>query len=381
MKHSGVPIADCLSQNVQAESALEDETINVTVTTISMSQEGKINQIKCETSKDLSLVKLAKVVQTGLPDQCTEIDPDLHALWIHRWNLSIMDGVVMNGTRIVIPWSLQDEYLRFLHTGHFGISKCQTRAKSTVYWPRIDKDITNLIGHCDTCRQVQHAPPSYDEHSVEACYPNHIFGSDIANVDGKPHVVVVDYYLFFIYERLMPDMSSETLILAIKTIFSESGVQNVLITNNGRQYCSEGFKEFRLEWSSVHKTSSPYYPKRNLYTERAVGVVKEVYSKCKDDFLLGLLIHWSTPSLYSNSAKSPAELFLSRKIATNIPYIPFGTAAQMQCPRSDDHHDHECRFNPNDGDSCYVAGVDGHRYHHNKHDLTLPQVLLKSSRC
>ena len=69
MKHDGVPVVDCLSWNVQVESALEDETINVTVAAISMFQEGKINQIKCETSKDLTLVKLAKVVQTGWPDQ------------------------------------------------------------------------------------------------------------------------------------------------------------------------------------------------------------------------------------------------------------------------------------------------------------------------
>ena len=68
----------------------------------------------------------------------------------------------------------------------------------------------------------------------------------------------------------------------------------------------------------------------------------------------------------------------------------------MQCPRSDDH-DQECRFEPNDSDSCYVRispnenvwekglvirkvigvpdlyvmEVDGHRYHRNKRDLTL----------
>ena len=88
-------------------------------------------------------------------------------------------------------------------------------------------------------------------------------------------------------------------------------------------------------------------------------------------------------------------MFLGCKIATNIPYIPFGTAALMQHLRNDDH-DHECRFNPNDGDPCYVrvnpsenvwekglvrkvlgvpdsyvVEVDGHRYHCNKCDLTL----------
>ena len=124
----------------------------------------------------------------------------------------------MNGTCIVIPGSLHDGYLRYLHTGHFSISKFWARAKSTVYWPGIDKDITNFIGCCDTCRQVQHGHPTYDEHSVEACYPAHVFGSDIVNIDGKPHVVVVDYYSFCLYERPIPDTSSDTLILALKTI-------------------------------------------------------------------------------------------------------------------------------------------------------------------
>ena len=155
--------------------------------------------------------------------------------------------------------------MRCLHTGHFGFSKCRARAKSTVYWPSIDKDIANLIGCYETCRQVQHALTTFDEHSVEACYPTEICGSDITNIDGKPHVVVVDYYSFFLYERPMPDMSSDTLILALKTIFSESGVPNILITDNGRQYCNEEFKQFSLDWSFVQKTSSPYYPKGNSY--------------------------------------------------------------------------------------------------------------------
>ena len=280
-----------------------------------------------------------------------------------------------------------------------GSLKCWARVKSTVYWPGIDKDITNLKGCCDTCGQVQHAPPAYDEHSVEACYPSHIFGSDIGNIDGKPNVVIVDYYSFFIYKRPMPDMTSETLILALKTIFSESGVPTILISDNGHQYWSEEFKQFSLEWSFVHKMSSSYYPKGNSYAERAVGVVKEIYSKCKDEFLLGLLVHWSTPLLYPN-ANSPAELFLGHKIATNIPYVPFRTTALMQCLRNVDDHDHDKvhRFEPDDCGFCYVrinpsenvwekglvirkvigvppdsyvVEVDGDRYHRNKCDSTL----------
>ena len=83
VKHDGVPIADCLNHNVQAKTALEDETTNVTIAAISMFQEGKINQIKCETSKDLNLVALAKVIQSGWPLQHADLNSDLHASWIH----------------------------------------------------------------------------------------------------------------------------------------------------------------------------------------------------------------------------------------------------------------------------------------------------------
>ena len=143
------------------------------------------------------------------------------------------------------------------------------------------------------------------------------------------HVIVVDYFSFFIYKRPLPDMTLDTVILALKTIFSEAGVPTIPISDNGRQYCSEKFKEFSLQWSFVHKTASLYYPKGNEHTEIAIGVVKEVYTKCGDDFLLGLLVHKATPLLSSN--KSPTKLFLGHKIATNIPCVPFGMAALVHC--------------------------------------------------
>ena len=175
----------------------------------------------------------------------------------------------------------------------------------------------------------------FNKHITEACYPSHIYGTDIGNIQGKSHVIVVDYISFFIYERPLPDITLDTVILALKTIFSEAGVPTILIGDNGRQYCSEEFKEFSLQWSFVHKTASLYYPKGNGHVERAIGVIKEVYTKCGDDFLLGLLVHRATPLLSSN--KSPAELFLGRKIAANIPCIPFGMAALVHCTESPVH--------------------------------------------
>ena len=116
-------------------------------------------------------------------------------------------------------------------------------------------------------------------------------------------------------------MQSDTVILGLKMIFSESGSLEILITDNGRSFISEDFKQFAMEWSFVHKTLPPRYPKGNAYAERAAGVEKEVYSKCKDDFLLGLLVHHTTPLLYMRSKLSLAELFFGHRLASNLPII------------------------------------------------------------
>ena len=131
----------------------------MTIAVISLFQEGKLNEIKCKTAKDILLVKLSCVIQNRWPTQHADLnDAILNVFWIHRLNLSVVNGIVMTGTRLVIPKSLQAEYLRCLHTGHFGITKCQARAKSTIYWPGIDRDITNLIEGCETCKEVQYHP-------------------------------------------------------------------------------------------------------------------------------------------------------------------------------------------------------------------------------
>ena len=100
--------------------------------------------------------------------------------------------------------------------GHLGISKCRARAKITVFWPNIDWDISQLITRCEVCREHQHVPPSYEEHSVEVHFPSHIYGADLCDIDRKIHIVCVDHFSFFMWERPLPDMQSDTVILGLR---------------------------------------------------------------------------------------------------------------------------------------------------------------------
>ena len=68
-----------------------------------------------------------------------------------RTELTVEDDLLMRGNRVVIPASLQADILERLHTGHQGTTKCRQRAKESVWWPGIQKDIEDKISNCPTC--------------------------------------------------------------------------------------------------------------------------------------------------------------------------------------------------------------------------------------
>ena len=156
VRQTRVMIADCLSHIVCQDTAEDDKTLNLHVTALMMFQDGKLQDIRHQTLTDPQLVKLARIIQNGWCESRGDLDADLHTFWIHRMNMHIANGIIMNGSRIVVPKFLQQEYLQCLHMGHLGVSKCRSRAKTTVFWPDIDRDISQLIARCKVCCENQH---------------------------------------------------------------------------------------------------------------------------------------------------------------------------------------------------------------------------------
>ena len=53
----------------------------------------------------------------------------------------IEDGLILKGTRIIIPDKKGEEILKLIHEGHLGFNKCKMRAKETVYWLGISEQL------------------------------------------------------------------------------------------------------------------------------------------------------------------------------------------------------------------------------------------------
>lgn len=59
----------------------------------------------------------------------------------YRDELTVQDGLVLRGDRIVIPVALRRDVKERIHAGHMGINSCIRRARDLVYWPGMAKDI------------------------------------------------------------------------------------------------------------------------------------------------------------------------------------------------------------------------------------------------
>ena len=76
----------------------------------------------------------------------------VHKDLVNAGELSIIDGIVVKGNRIIIPLKFQPELLSLLHDdSYLGIDKCIQRAKGSVYWPSISEDIKSIFNKCEKC--------------------------------------------------------------------------------------------------------------------------------------------------------------------------------------------------------------------------------------
>ena len=79
-----------------------------------------------------------------------ELQPELRPYWTFR-EISIEDGILLKGERIIIPAVDQPDILQQLHHGHLGLQKCLHCARVSVYWPNLTEHLKELVTNCRVC--------------------------------------------------------------------------------------------------------------------------------------------------------------------------------------------------------------------------------------
>ena len=63
--------------------------------------------------------------------------------------------IVLRGSRIVIPYKLEETVIDLAHVGHQGIVKCRELANQHVWWPTVNAEIKQLCETCYFCEEHQ----------------------------------------------------------------------------------------------------------------------------------------------------------------------------------------------------------------------------------
>ena len=155
-KGSKMFLADTLSRTflpASKQDKNEFETINM-MKYLSVSEE-RLLLIQQDTKVDESLQVLKTVIQKGWPEHRSNVPSIISPYFNMRDEMSIQDGLIFKGERVVVPRASRSELLRRIHSSHLGVNGCLNRACECLYWPGMTADIKNYVSTCEACREYE----------------------------------------------------------------------------------------------------------------------------------------------------------------------------------------------------------------------------------
>lgn len=314
---SRLPIAQQQSQHASYHESCVKFVANQQIDTLPVSA-AKIRQA---TVKDPLLSKVLQLVLYGWPSKLEDKDAALQPFFIRRLELTINQGILMWGIRVIIPSSLQPQILLQLHEAHLGVVRMKALARQHVFWPGIDKKIEETAKICTTCQQSAANPPSAPLHPWQFPEkPWQRLHMDLAGPYLKNNfLVITDAHSKWPEVFIMNTNTTTTaVLLRLVEVISRFGVPEQIVTDNGPQFVSSDFEKFCKQNGIKHILSSPYHPRTNGEAERFVRTFKEAIKTTDISIPLRLhrflLAYRTTP--HATTGVSPAELLQNRKIRT-----------------------------------------------------------------
>lgn len=153
--------------------------------------------------------------------------------------LTIMDGIIYKGMRIVIPHSMWKDMLKLIHSSHLGIVKCKQRGREVFYWPLMGAQIEEQVRNCERCAEIQNKQPREPLRPTKLPkLPFAELSADIFEFESTNYLITVDFYSNFIQTTKLTNMRCSSVIDAFKQQISVHGIPTKITTDCGTQFTS-----------------------------------------------------------------------------------------------------------------------------------------------
>ena len=275
--------------------------------------------VKKATERDPVLSQAFNYTLHGWPDFETAVPKNVKPYFHKRTQLTLRNGCLFSGLRVVIPQKHRRKVLKLLHAGHPGT----TRMKY-AWWPGINKDIEDYSKSCTSCATAGRDPTRVPLHQWELpLRPWQRVHIDYAGpFKGKMWLLLIDAFSKWPEIHEMKSTTAEATISKLKHIFAAQGLPERIVSDNSPQFAASEFQQFCNSRGIVHSTIAPYYPRFNGEVERLVATFKNSIEKANpssneqlQNSLINFLARYrATP--HTVTGQTPSEMLNCRRIRT-----------------------------------------------------------------
>ena len=321
------------------------------------------DKIRQWTQRDPVMSQVYECVLNGWPYECP--DKDLAPYFTRRDELSVHDGCIMWGSRVIVPPQGRNFIIEELHDTHPGISRMKSLARSYVWWPKIDRDLETKAKQCRSCQSTQKAPAVAPLHPRE--FPSKPWSRlhiDYAGpfMGGYMFLIVVDAYSKWMEVYPMRTATSQATIEKLRCAFATHGLPDIIVSDNGTCFTSAEFAEFVQCNGIKHVRSAPFHPASNGLAERAVQTFKESMKKMTDNSSIEtkvsrfLFRYRITP--HTTTGQSSAQLLMNRQPKNRLALARPSIEKRVQSKQAEQKRGHDKRTKQrtfNVGDAVYAS--------------------------
>ena len=153
---SRAPVSDPTSADTQFSKEVE-AYVNLVFESFPATEK-QLKRIQEAQTADAVCTQLYKYCEEGWPHK--DLLPNaIKPYFQFSGELNVQKHLLLKGSRIVIPTSMQLELLDKLHHAHQGIQKCRQRAQQSIWWPGLSRQLADLVNNCSICCKERHQPP------------------------------------------------------------------------------------------------------------------------------------------------------------------------------------------------------------------------------
>ena len=134
--------------------------------------------------------------------------------------------------------------------------------------------------------------------------------TDLFVFQDKTYMVAEDLFSRFPVVRQLCRESTKLVLDALKDVFSDFGIPETIISDNGLCYKSQEFNSFCAWFEINHITGASYNHQAHSIVEHMIQTIEHLMVKNQNDTWLAMLILKSMPM--NGIDRSPAELLCNR---------------------------------------------------------------------